>query len=80
MTETDTKVYENYLRRWAKRLGVQLKKSRARWSLDNIGGYQIIDPTFNGILAGERFNLSLEGVDEYLTWLEKEQRKTMKLK
>jgi hypothetical protein len=66
MPKTEDKVRENYLRRWAKRLGLILRKSRAkRLSLDNYGGYQIITIN-NWIYAGERYNLDLEDVEGVL--------------
>ena len=63
-----TKVHENRLRRWASRLGVTLQKSRAkRWSIDDRGGYRIIDAESEAALAGERFDLDLDDVEEWLT-------------
>jgi len=65
--DTEDKVRENRYRRWAKRLGLYIKKDRAkRWSLDRQGGYMILELYRNLILAGERFNLSLDEVDEFL--------------
>lgn len=68
----DDKVRENYLRRMAKRQGLELQKSKARkWSIDNHQGYRIIDPTVNRIEAGEKYNLTLDEVERYLTKNEK---------
>lgn len=66
------KVSENYCRRWAKRLGLILRKSYARrWSIDNQRGYNLI--TFNGIhFAGQRFELTLEQVADLLAGREQE--------
>ncbi len=60
------KVRENRLRRWAKRLGLQFHKSRARhWSIDDHGRYRLARA--DGVLvAGEKFDLSLEDVEERL--------------
>ncbi len=60
------KVWENRLRRWAKRLGLQFHKSRARhWSIDDHGGYRLARA--DGVLvAGEKFDLSREEVEERL--------------
>lgn len=61
------KVKENYLRRQAKRLGLHLKKSRAKkWSYDDQCKYQIIDPYYNFIKWGEKFDLSIDDVEEIL--------------
>ncbi len=56
------KVREDRLRRWAKRLGLQFRKSRARfWSIDDNGGYSIEDADGN-LVAGETFDLDIEAV------------------
>ncbi|OGO04593.1 MAG: hypothetical protein A2Y60_01800 [Chloroflexi bacterium RBG_13_54_9] len=61
------KVYENYLRRKAKRLGLAIKKSRIRSiNLDDFGGYMIIDSDRNYLIAGEKFNLDIDDVAEVL--------------
>lgn len=66
------KVRENYLRRMAKRQGLELEKSKAKkWSIENHQGYRVVDPQFNRIEAGEKFNLSLDEVEKYLTENEK---------
>jgi hypothetical protein len=72
MDETQEKVRENYLRRSAKRQGFILQKSRAKkWSIDNYQEWRIID--FDNIIrAGEKFNLSLDEVEAFLT--EKEEK------
>jgi hypothetical protein len=58
---------EARLRRSAKRLGYALKRSSwRRGSIDNLGGFQIIDPYRNWIVGGERFNLDLDGVEAWL--------------
>lgn len=56
---------ENRLRRqlW-KHFGCQLRKSRASFSIDNLGGYSII---YQGALvAGERFELDLDDVEQFI--------------
>jgi hypothetical protein len=69
----DDKVYENRLRRKAARLGLALRKSRARrLHLNDRGGYRIVDPYHNFIVAGERFDLSLEEVEAFLDDYEQE--------
>ena len=62
------KVRENYLRRKAARLGLSLKKSRAKKiHIDDFGGYMITDPyNGNAIVRGSRFELDIEDVAEFL--------------
>ena len=64
---TEDKVRENRYRRWAKRLGLSLKKDKARnWSLDRQGGYMIVETNLNAIYYGQRFDLTLDEVAEIL--------------
>ena len=71
--KTEEKVRENRYRRWAKRLGLFLKKSKGKlWSINNQGGYMIIDIESNIILCGEKFDLSLDNVGD---WLEEYEQK-----
>jgi len=61
------KVREIKMRRWATRLGLTLHKSRARrWSIDNNQGYMIIDHRINTIIQGQRFELDLYQVENFL--------------
>jgi hypothetical protein len=52
-------------RRAAKRIGLAARKSRKRRSIDNHGGFRIIEPYNNIVEAGERFDLSPEDVIEF---------------
>lgn len=55
------------LRRWATRLGLTLHKSKKRnWTIDDYGGYMIVDPYFNRIEAGQKFDLTLDEVESFL--------------
>lgn len=66
------KVRENYCRRWAKRLGLSLNKSRAKKpSIDNLGGYMLVNLKTNSIEWGEKYNLELAGVEKILAVHEK---------
>ena len=66
-TGVNDKVRENRLRRQAYRLGLMLRKSRARRiHLDDLGGYMLIDTQYNAIVGGDKFNLDLDGVEEML--------------
>lgn len=59
---------DQYVRRAADRIGLRVKKSRwRRDSVDNCGGFQIIDPVNNHIVAGEKFNLLEQDVIDYCT-------------
>lgn len=69
------KVKENYFRRKAKRLGLTLHKTRAReWSIDNRLGYQLLDAETGDVLRGERFEITLEDLEEILNEYEKRLR------
>ncbi|MGO9180059.1 MAG: hypothetical protein ACLQBX_18795 [Candidatus Limnocylindrales bacterium] len=42
---------------------------KSRWrlgSIDNCGGFQILDLNRNWIVAGERFNMDLDQVEDWL--------------
>jgi hypothetical protein len=54
---------ESRLRAALKRQGYRLRKDRA-WtvSLDHQGGYMIVDPNRNLLVAGEHFDLDLDDV------------------
>ena len=64
------KVRENYYRRLAKRLNLELKRSRGKkWSYKNQLGYQIVDP--NGeIIGGKNYELTIEDAAQFLDELE----------
>jgi hypothetical protein len=57
---------ESRARRAAQRAGLFAKKSRwRRGTVDNYGGFTLINPQSNWIVAGERFDLSAQDVLEY---------------
>ncbi len=68
---------EQRLRRKAKRLGYQLRKSRAAIGLDNAGGYMIVDPYTNIPVGGFKYDLTLDYVEEFLAQEEQELRESM---
>ncbi|MGI6225746.1 MAG: hypothetical protein ACOYJ1_05760 [Peptococcales bacterium] len=75
MDSSKEKVRENYLRRQADRLGWALRKSRAKkWSIDNQGGYMIIDPFTNSVVFGEKYDLDLKDVEKILNEQEEKLR------
>ena len=58
---------ETTLRHKARRLGMTLRKDRARSvSINHCGGYMLIDASGNYLVAGEQFELSLDQVAERL--------------
>lgn len=57
---------EARLRRLARCGGYSLHKSRAGWSLDNLGDFMVVDDNLNSIVAGERFDMTLDDVEEWL--------------
>jgi len=59
---------ESRARRAAQRFGYIIKKSRSRTeSLDNFGGFMLIDPYIKGVVDGLRFDLSAEDIIELCT-------------
>lgn len=53
-------------RRAARKTGLEARRSRLRLgTLDNFGGYRLVDPFHNAIVAGERFDLSPQDVIEF---------------
>jgi hypothetical protein len=57
---------EQKIRRKLATQGLRLKKSRTKnHTADDYGGYQIIEIYSNRIEAGEKFDLSLEDVEDY---------------
>ena len=59
---------EAQLRRRAARCGYGLRRSRARsLHIDNHGGWMIIDPSRNRIVAGERYDLTDDDVEAFLS-------------
>jgi len=70
--DAEVKVREARLRRMARRRGLQLVKSRRRDPMAvDYGGYMILDPDRNWIVAGELDSpraMSLDEVEEWLAW------------
>jgi hypothetical protein len=58
---------EDRVRRIARQQGYELHRDRAGvWSFTHQGGWQIVDAERNWLVAGERFDLSLDAVEEWL--------------
>jgi len=63
MTEVSNQVLEARARRAASRVGFRAIKSRARAnSIENCGGFQLIDVRLNSVVDGECFDMSAEEV------------------
>lgn len=61
------KVRENRLRRMADRLGMQLQKSRARKvHVDNFGLYRLVDAETGAVVAGAKYDLEIDDVEDRL--------------
>ena len=56
---------ESRARRAAKKVGLLAKKTRWRKdSMDNRGGFMLVDPYFNAVVDGVRYDLTAEQVIE----------------
>lgn len=64
--EQSEKNWKSRLRAQAKRQGLIMRKSRAGRSVDNFGGYMLVDANKNYIVSGARFDMSLDDVAGYL--------------
>ena len=56
------KALEARARRAAKRAGLRAVKSRKQESLDNFGGFMLVDLQTNGVVDGRRYDLTPEDV------------------
>lgn len=70
---TEEKILENFLRRKAHRLGLALHKSRVKEiHLNNFGEFMIVTLENNSLVAGEKFDYTLEDVKNFLDEYEKD--------
>jgi hypothetical protein len=59
---------ESRARRIASHVGLIARKSRWRAdSIDNMGGFMLVDPATNAVVAGSRFDMDAESVINYCT-------------
>jgi hypothetical protein len=64
---TTEKRREDRARRTADRLGLAVRKDRAQtWSLNRQGGYRLVNPDLNIVVAGEQFDLTLDDLETFL--------------
>jgi hypothetical protein len=65
MPNCSDQALEARARRAAKRVGLMAQKSRwRRDSIDNFGGFRLVDPYLNSVVDGSRFELSAEDILE----------------
>lgn len=64
---------ESAIRKRFTRRGYSLHKSRKAESVDNLGGYMVVDDRFNAIVAGERFDMFLEDLEEWVKEFDREE-------
>jgi hypothetical protein len=66
MYELSVAAMEARARRASKRVGLSALKRKWRiGTVDNRGGFQLLDPYSNRIVAGSRFDLTAEDVIKY---------------
>ena len=64
--DKEIKQREDKVRRQLAAQGFTLRKSRtSTYSVNNQGGYMIVDMQFNRIEAGDRYDMSLEEVEAF---------------
>jgi len=69
----DNKNLEQSLRRKLKRRGYLMKKSRGQMNIDNHGGFMIIDIHTNAVVDGNRFNLNLSDVEDFIRYVDEQE-------
>ena len=64
--ELSNNALDQRARRAARRLGLEARKSRWRaYSIDNYGGFMLVDPGRNIPVAGPRYDMTAEEVIDY---------------
>ena len=58
---------EARLRRLARRRGLSLHRSRRGGSLDNLGGFMVVDDQLNVVVVGSRYDMWLDDLEEWLS-------------
>ena len=68
MSKENDKARESKLRTQAKSKGFILSKSKIKVAtIDNRGGYRIVDARTNTIEAGEKYDLTLDEAENFLS-------------
>lgn len=65
--QTSTQANGSRLRRLAAKQGYALCRSRRAESVDNLQGWMIVDPYRNWVVAGEKFDMTDEDVERFLS-------------
>ena len=65
IADMESKALETRARRAARRAGYVARKSRRRLSIDNYGGFLIIEPRRNFAVAGSRFEMTAQDVIDF---------------
>lgn len=68
-TDKAEKAREMSLRRKISKYSMDIVKSRKNTSVDNLGGYMIVDTKSNGVIKGSRFDMTLDDIEDYLSEL-----------
>jgi len=64
VNEPSVAAREARVRRALAKEGQALRKDRSRmWSLHHQGGYMVVDPNHNWLVAGENYDLTLEELE-----------------
>ncbi|MEI7296584.1 hypothetical protein WCQ02_30960 [Paraburkholderia tropica] len=71
MNEVEDMRIESKARRAAKRVGLNMTKSRRAESADNLGHFMLINSSANSIVAGEKYDMTAEQVIAYCAAQEK---------
>jgi hypothetical protein len=67
LTDQDTETRENMLRRELAKNGFLLKKSHVFIPNSyNLGGYKIVYASRNQVVAGSKFELSLDNLEDFM--------------
>jgi hypothetical protein len=65
MLNRTEKALDYRARRAAEKVGLIVRKSRQQESVENYGGYMLVDIHTNGTVAGFRFDMTADEVIEY---------------
>src|SRR5262249_35456806 len=65
MTEMSDQVLEARARRAARRIGLRAVKTRRSYSIDNLGGFQLVDVRQNAVVDGANFDMSAQEVIDF---------------
>jgi hypothetical protein len=70
MQDIQASSQEARVRSLARRMGYSVRRSRQRANvpnIDNLGQFRLVDAERNLIILGERFDATLDDIEDYLT-------------